>query len=112
MCPRLVGKAYYLVYEMVHDMVIWSDNDMNILDDIRVYLDQKGSELTCDMFKYAAVIEHQDGSKFNLQNVIIEEKRFGQLDVYLAWTEHCGYFYFFKDDLRYFYKYRNNGFAG
>jgi len=85
---------------------------MNIREQIRADLDKKGEALTCDLFKDSAVIHHQDGSKFSLQNVIVEEKRYVDLDVYLVWTEHCGYFYFFKDDLEYFHKYRDHGFAG
>ena len=69
----------------------------NILDDI-------GIGFTCDMFTESVVIRHQDGSFFDLRNVIVRESRFGQLDVYMVWTEHCGYFYFFKDDLYYFYR--------
>ena len=41
-------------------------------------------------------IEHLDGSKFDLKSgswAECEEK------IYI-WTEHCGYFYFYKDDLR------------
>ncbi len=85
---------------------------MNIHQQIRIDLDERGKSLTCDMFKDSVVITHQDGSKFSLLNVIVEEKRYVELDVYLIWTEHCGYLYFFKDDLEYFYKYRNYGFAG
>lgn len=81
---------------------------MNIRQQIREDLDKRGENLTCDMFKDSVKIVHGDGSVFLLENVIVEEKRYVQLDVYLIWTEHCGYFYFFKDDLECFRQWRTN----
>lgn len=81
---------------------------MNIRQQIREDLDKRGENLTCDMFKDFVKIVHGDGSIFLLENVIVEEKRYVQLDVYLVWTEHCGYFYFFKDDLELFRKWSTN----
>lgn len=81
---------------------------MNIRQQIREDLDKRGESLTCDMFKDSVKIIHADGSVFLLENVIVESKRYVQLDVYLVWTEHCGYFYFFKDDLECFRQWRTN----
>lgn len=80
---------------------------MSRFDEIEAILKARGKQLTCDMFKDSVAIRHQDGSFFDLKNVIIAEHRFGELDVYLVWTEHCGYFYFFKDDLEYIHRYGN-----
>ena len=42
------------------------------------------------------MIEHLDGSKFDLKSGSWDECE----EKIYVWTEHCGYFYFFKDDLR------------
>ena len=81
---------------------------MSIFDEIRATLVSKGKTLTCDLFKDSVKIVHADGSVFLLENVIVGEARFGEMDVYLIWTEHCGYFYFFKDDLECFRQWRTN----
>jgi len=41
-------------------------------------------------------IEHLDGSKFDLRSGSWDECE----EKIYVWTEHCGYFYFYKDDLR------------
>ncbi len=47
-------------------------------------------------FSFEIKIEHLDGSKFDLKNCSWDEC---EEKIYI-WTEHCGYFYFYKDDLR------------
>jgi hypothetical protein len=66
---------------------------------IIAYLSERDETLTCDKFTGMLNVSHADGSYFALPNSIVEEKKFGDFDVLLVWTEHCGYFFFFKDDL-------------
>ena len=47
-------------------------------------------------FKSEITIRHLDGSEFHLINATWDEC----LDRIYIWTEHCGYFYFYKDDLK------------
>jgi hypothetical protein len=42
------------------------------------------------------MIEHLDGSKFDLKSGSWDECE----EKIYVWTEHCGYFYFYKDDLK------------
>ena len=65
--------------------------------DIYNFMCVHGKTLRADEdFACSLKIEHIDGSKFDLRSCMwdqCEEKIY-------VWTEHCGYFYFFKDDLR------------
>lgn len=70
--------------------------------DVRNYLEEKDSKLQCTDFKGRVIILHQDGSKFELENAIMEETKEGdfyKFQFVLVWTEHCGNFYFFIEDL-------------
>jgi len=44
-------------------------------------------------------IHHLDGSVFKLKNVFLKEEKVGDFEMLLVWTEHCGSFAFFKEDL-------------
>ncbi len=71
--------------------------------DARTYLEEKDVKLQCTDFKGAVTIKHQDDSEFVLQNAIMEEETFGSFKLLLVWTEHCGYFFFFTEDLESWY---------
>jgi len=76
-----------------------------IKENARTDLNKRGRTLTCDMFQHTVDIHHQDGSHFLLQNVIVVQTKYGSCDILLVWTEHCGYFYFFVEDLESWRKY-------
>ena len=71
--------------------------------DARSYLEEKDSKLQCMDFKGKATIIHQDGSRFELSYAIAEEETFGHFKLLLVWTEHCGYFFFFTEDIEKWY---------
>lgn len=55
--------------------------------------------LQCTDFNGSVVVTHQDGSVFKLNNAIGSVRRIDNFDILMVWTEHCGYFSFFVDDL-------------
>ena len=61
--------------------------------------------LKCTDFKSTVEITHGDGSHFLLKNAIATEERFGDIEMLLVYTEHCGYFAFFREDVE-FYRYK------
>ena len=63
------------------------------------YMESKREKNTCSMFKYSIKIVHGDGSIFLLENVYVEELKFGKSNMLLVYTEHCGYFAFYMEDL-------------
>lgn len=67
--------------------------------DARHYLEERDAKLLCTDFKGSVIIIHQDDSKFSLENAIMEEETFGSFKLLLVWTEHCGNFFFFTEDL-------------
>ncbi len=71
--------------------------------DARDYLEGKDAKLLCSNFKGAVTIKHQDNSQFFLENAIMEEKSFGSFKLLFVWTEHCGHFFFFTEDLESWY---------
>lgn len=79
---------------------------MNFREKLSAYLQEKGKKLLCSDFKDTIIVQHQDGSFFHLHNAIIEEREFDKFDMIFVWTEHCGYFYFFKGDLENWGKYK------
>lgn len=72
------------------------------------YMNAQRATNTCDKFKYTVKIGHRDGSLFLLENAYFEEKVFGQFEMLLVYTEHCGYFPFYLDDLEYWRTYTIN----
>lgn len=62
-------------------------------------LENRDATLQCMDFKGRVTIKHQDDSSFELSYAIAEERVFGNFKLLLVWTEHCGYFFFFTDDL-------------
>ena len=72
------------------------------------YMNKKRAKNTCDKFKYSVKVVHQDGSFFFFESAYIEEKKFGDFDMLLVYSEHCGYMHFYKDDLESWrvYKYK------
>ena len=66
----------------------------------KAYLAKKDKQLTItESFKHTVLIQHGDGSHFTLINATHEYKAYGKTELLLVWTEHCGYFYFFTEDL-------------
>lgn len=62
------------------------------------FLYQHGKELRSDKdFRKQIKVKHLDESTFELFNCSWEESE----DKIFIWTEHCGYLYFFKEDLEY-----------
>ena len=60
------------------------------------FLCQHGKTLRSDEdFNKRIKIKHLDASEFDLPCCTWEESE----DMIFIWTEHCGYFYFFKEDL-------------
>lgn len=76
-----------------------------IKKDIREWLDEEDGRLLCTDFKGAVKIVHGDGSVFLIENVILKQEKFGDFDILLVWTEHCGSFFFFTEDLEKWYYY-------
>ena len=70
----------------------------------QAFLAREDENLTCDRFRHTVQINHQDGSTFILHHATVKQKKFGAFDILLVWTEHCGYFYFFLDDVESWYK--------
>ncbi len=71
--------------------------------DVNDYLDEKDAKLQCMDFKGSVKVIHQDRSVFLLENAIMEERTFRNMKMLLVWTEHCGSFFFFTDDLESWY---------
>lgn len=71
----------------------------DIIQQVKADLEAEDTTLTCDRFKYQVEVQHQDGSWFLLKNALPKRKRYGNFEILLVWTEHCGSFYFFMDDL-------------
>lgn len=64
--------------------------------EIYTFLCEHGKKLRSNSdFRYSITLWHKDESKFCLNNCSWDE---GEKRIYI-WTEHCGYFYFYKDDL-------------
>lgn len=74
-------------------MIIFSEEPRNRLD-IYTFLCRANSP--AHDFKKEIKLEHMDGSEFDLQNCMWEESE----KLIFIWTEHCGYFYFYKEDIR------------
>ena len=65
--------------------------------DIYEFMDTHGKTLRADEDLACRIkIEHLDGSKFDILNCMWDEC---EEKIYI-WSEHCGYLYFFKDDLK------------
>jgi hypothetical protein len=65
--------------------------------DIYSFMCKHGKTLSSKTdFASEITIEHLDGSKFDLRNGSWDECE----EKIYVWTEHCGYLYFYKDDLR------------
>ena len=62
-------------------------------------MEKKRKTNRCFDFQYTVTVQHQDGSFFYLPNAFVEEKKFGDFEMLLVYTEHCGYYAFYVDDL-------------
>lgn len=78
---------------------------MKIIERIRKYMEEKDADMKCNNFTHTVEVSHQDGSHFLFQNAIMDYKTFGEMKMLLVWTEHCGYHFFFIDDLTHWRKY-------
>ena len=60
-----------------------------------------GKNITCknNRFKYTIKVIHQDGSLFVFENAFVELKKEKKCELLLIYTEHCGYHYFYINDL-------------
>ena len=66
----------------------------------KAYLADKDAKMTIiESFRHTVLIQHGDGSYFVLPNATAACKKYGKVELLLVWTEHCGYFYFFIEDL-------------
>lgn len=64
--------------------------------EIYAFMCEHGKGLRSDKdFKKEIKIKHLDESKFHLHNCQIGEDK----TRIFIWTEHCGYFYFYKEDI-------------
>lgn len=70
-----------------------------IYDEALAFMEAQDKMLQCTDFKRTAIISHQDGSHFVLQNAIVVKRKIRDIDMLLVWTEHCGCHAFFVDDL-------------
>jgi hypothetical protein len=71
------------------------------------YMDNKYSTNLSSKFKYTVQVNHGDGSVFIFQNAYTELKKFGELkdvEMLLVYTEHCGYYNFYIEDLEFWRK--------
>ena len=75
-------------------------------DAIVAFMHEKDKNLLCNQFNMMIEILHKDGSHFSLHNALVDEQMFEGNALLLVWTEHCGYFYFFKEDLEHWIKYK------
>jgi hypothetical protein len=73
---------------------------------IIAYLETKDVTLLTHKFDCMVEIQHGDGSHFFLHNAFVKEKLFDGVKFLLVWTEHCGYYYFFIEDLEHWIKYK------
>ena len=76
------------------------------------YMEKSGTELHCNDFPHLVEVIHQDHSHFTFQNAISEVKRFSTSKgvgnhMLLVWTEHCGCYAFFTDDLEWWHEYEH-----
>jgi len=69
----------------------------------RAYLDEKDTKLQCMDFKGSVKVIHQDRSVFLFENAVIDREHFDNFVLLLVWTEHCGSFFFFTEDLESWY---------
>jgi hypothetical protein len=56
-------------------------------------------DLTCTDFPHTVEIVHSDRSHFVFQNARAELVHIENIPFLFVWTEHCGYYAFFKEDL-------------
>ena len=73
---------------------------MKTKKEIKEYLNATDKIIKCDDLKDTIIIYHNDGSVFHLENAYFQEDE----DILYIWTEHCGYFYFYKQDLLFWKK--------
>jgi hypothetical protein len=64
------------------------------------------SNLLCTDFKWMVEVAHDDGSHFIFQNAKPHRTIFGEFEMLLVWTEHCGYHAFFMDDVAWWRQYK------
>lgn len=63
--------------------------------EILAWMDIENARLQCIKFNIEVRIVHQDESEFKLTHAIVVHDK---IRIYV-WTEHTGYFYFYKTDL-------------
>lgn len=63
-------------------------------------MDKIDKRLVCGNFNGEVSIYHLDGSKFKLKNVMVKNDSVNGFEMLCVWTEHCGNFVFFKEDLK------------
>ena len=68
----------------------------NEYDAAKKWAEIYNKELTADLFKYNINIEHNDGSVFNIKNIIAQINN----DFLIVYSEHNSYFVFFREDLK------------
>lgn len=72
-------------------------NKLSTRAEIYTFLCRHGDGLRSDKdFEADIKIKHIDGSEFHLNHCTWEQC---EHKIYI-WTEHCGYLYFYKDDLK------------
>lgn len=76
---------------------------LQIKREAHAYLEGKDAKLQCMDFKGRVTIKHQDGTDLKFENAIMEKEYFGNFLLVLVWTEHCGSFFFFTEDLESWY---------
>jgi len=65
--------------------------------DIYKFMTEHGLSLKANTdFCCRVIVKHLDGSEFFLNNCLYDQCE----DKIYIWTEHCGYLYFYKDDLK------------
>lgn len=67
-------------------------------------MEKRRKHLRCNDFKHVVIVDHADGSYFVFQNAILERKKIGKFEMVLVFTEHCGYYAFYCDDLEGYHK--------
>lgn len=70
------------------------------------YMESQRVNNTTNKFNNLVKVVHGDGSVFSLESAYTEEKIFNDIEMLLVYTEHCGYFAFYKDDVEHWNEFK------
>ena len=62
-------------------------------------MERKRSSNHCSKFKWVVEVLHGDGTHLLFQNAFASIEKFNDQEMLLVYTEHCGYYAFYLEDL-------------